>query len=170
MQPRKLVVLCTGRGPLRDEFEGQIALLRLEHTVVRTGWFSHQDYDRLLRSADLGLCFHRSSSGVDLPIKLLDLFAAGTPVCAVDYGPCLSERLRDGENGLLFGSSLELAVQLQRLFDHGPSSHTLLGRLRNGAMAEAAHRWEGHWQQTAWPVLGNEKADFRGWRRLRKSA
>jgi beta-1,4-mannosyltransferase len=170
VHPRKLLVLCTGRGPLRKEFEQRIASLRLEHAVVRTAWFSHEDYRRLLRTADLGLCLHRSSSGLDLPIKLLDLFAAGTPACALDYGPCLTERLKNGKSFLLFNDSLELALQLERLFDRGSSSLVLLERLRRGAASESAILWEEQWRQIAWPILGNENADSRDVDTLRKSA
>ena len=51
----------------------------------------------MVGSADLGLCLHRSSSGLDIPIKIADLFGAGVPVCALDYGACLAERVRHGE-------------------------------------------------------------------------
>ena len=75
----------------------------------------------MVGSADLGLCLHRSSSGLDIPMKVADLFGAGVPVCALDYGACLAERVRHGDNGLLFSTARQLADVLFDLFETFPA-------------------------------------------------
>jgi beta-1,4-mannosyltransferase len=104
-------------------------------------------------SADLGLCLHRSSSGLDIPMKVADLFGAGVPVCALDYGACLAERVRHGDNGLLFSTGIQLADVLFDLFETFPSDQSRLERLRTGARRSARPTWDEGWAREAKPVL-----------------
>ncbi len=54
-------------------------------------------------------------------MKVADLFGAGVPVCALDYGACLAERVRHADNGLLFSTARQLADILFDLFESYPS-------------------------------------------------
>jgi len=155
----KLLVLITGRGPLREGFERRIAGCAFERVEIGTAWLSAEDYPRLLAAADLGLCFHVSASGVDLPMKLVDMFGAGLPVCALDYGPGLSERFDRGKTGLAFGGSQQLADQLYELFADFPARTPLLDRLREGLARSDRMRWEEGWREAAEPVLLGRAAD-----------
>jgi beta-1,4-mannosyltransferase len=148
-----LAIVVTGDGPLRTEYERRFAALRLERVHLRTLWLTPAEYPRFLGAADLGLCLHRSASGLDLPMKIADLAGVGVPVVALDYGPCLGELLRDGDNALLFRTGDELADCLRRIFDGFPHRTALLDRLRAGLAADAAERWTDAWAAAAAPLL-----------------
>jgi beta-1,4-mannosyltransferase len=148
-----LVILVTGDGARRAEFERRFAGLPARRVQLRSRWLQPDDYPRVVGSADLGLCLHRSSSGLDIPMKIADLFGAGVPVCALDYGACLAERVRHGDNGLLFSTARQLADVLFDIFATFPEDQPLLERLRNGARKSARPTWEEGWVREARPVL-----------------
>jgi beta-1,4-mannosyltransferase len=148
-----LLILITGRGPLRRHYEAQIACLALRKIHLRTLWLAAEDYPLLLGAAEMGLCLHRSSSGLDLPMKLADMFGSGLPVCALDYGPCLAEQVQHGVNGLLFTTSGQLAEQLYTLFQGFPDDSLLLHQLRRNVSALACQRWVDGWRAVAQPVF-----------------
>src|SRR6187200_2510383 len=104
-------------------------------------------------SAGFGLCLHRSSSGLDIPIKIADLFGAGVPVCALDYGACLAERVRHADNGLLFSTARQLADILFDLFEGYPADQEMLDRLRVGARKSARPTWDEGWNREAKELL-----------------
>ena len=148
-----LVILVTGDGARRAEFERRFAGLPARRIQLRARFLEPEDYPRVVGSADLGLCLHRSSSGLDIPMKIADLFGAGVPVCALDYGACLAERVRHGDNGLLFSNGSQLADILFELFEAFPADQKALERLRTGARKLARPTWEEGWTREARPVL-----------------
>jgi beta-1,4-mannosyltransferase len=148
-----LLILITGKGPLRGHYEARIARLSLRKIHLRTLWLAAEDYALLLGAADVGLCLHRSSSGLDLPMKLADMFGSGLPVCALDYGPCLAEQVQHGRNGLLFSTSEQLAEQLYTLFQGFPDDTPLLHQLRQNVNASQGQRWADAWREVAQPLF-----------------
>ena len=145
-----LLILVTGKGPMRAEYERKIAALPLTAVAVRTLWLEAADYPRLLGCGDMGVCLHTSSSGLDLPMKVVDMFGAGMPVAAVAFS-CLGELLRDGENGRVFRSSDELATQLQEML-RGFPGEPAAGRLHElgaGVAKFQAVRWQDNWDANA---------------------
>ena len=151
-------MLVTGDGRRRKEFERRFAGLPARRVQLRTRWLEPEDYPRIVGAADLGLCLHRSSSGMDIPMKVADLFGAGVPVCALDYGASLAERVRHGDNGLLFSTARQLADVLFELFETFPEEQSQLARLRAGARRSAETTWEEGWVREAGPVLVPQNA------------
>ena len=148
-----LLILITGKGPLRGHYEARIARLSLRKIHLRTLWLAAEDYALLLGAADVGLCLHRSSSGLDLPMKLADMFGSGLPICALDYGPCLAEQVQHGRNGLLFSTSAQLAEQLYDLFHGFPDDAPLLHQLRQNVNALQGQCWADAWREVAQPLF-----------------
>ena len=150
----KFLILVTGDGPDRRAFEKRLRDRPPARVRIETRWLSPDDYPTLLGAADLGLCLHRSSSGLDLPMKLADMLGCGLPVCAYDYGPVLQERLVDRGNGRLFSTAGELASLILEMHEGFPASPTLAA-LRQQTLQSDRTGWERRWDSDAGPtVLG----------------
>jgi beta-1,4-mannosyltransferase len=147
-----VLVLLTGRGARRARFEAAAAALPGRRFRVRTLWLEPDDYPRVLAAADLGLCLHRSASGLDLPMKIADMQGAGLPVCALDYGPCLDEMLRHDDTGLRFADGAALARQWVELLAAFPATPRL-DRLRANVLKVREVSWRAGWDAEAREVL-----------------
>ncbi|KAL8709460.1 MAG: hypothetical protein Q9220_005843 [cf. Caloplaca sp. 1 TL-2023] len=152
----EVLAIITGNGPLKAAFLSRIQTLRnqgkLDRVQIRTAWLSMEDYASLLASADLGVSLHTSSSGVDLPMKVVDMLGAGLPVLGWAKFAAWSELIHEGVNGRGFGSSAELADALVELF--GDNDQQQLQRLRQGALLEGKRRWDDEWDPVAGRLLG----------------
>ncbi|KAI7934815.1 hypothetical protein MJO29_016078 [Puccinia striiformis f. sp. tritici] len=117
----KLLCLITGKGPLKEYYLEIISKKSKEEgwedvgIVCQSVWFDDpEDYRKILGAANLGISLHQSSSGLDLPMKVVDMFGCGLPVCARNFN-CISELVKHGQNGLVFDSAVELSKQLEEL-------------------------------------------------------
>jgi len=87
---------------------------------IRQAWLAVDDYPKIVATADLGVCLHLSSSGFDLPMKVVDMFSAKLPCLAIGGYSSISELVKDDGtredfitnntiNGMIFKTSEELA-------------------------------------------------------------
>ncbi|VFQ61899.1 unnamed protein product [Cuscuta campestris] len=154
----RLLFIITGKGPEKEKYEQKIIKLNLKRVAFRTMWLPAEDYPMLLGSADLGVCLHTSSSGLDLPMKVVDMFGCGLPVCAVSYS-CIKELVQVEQNGLLFSTSSELADELMMLFKGFPEESNMLKSLRNGVLEKGScAKWDFGWEENALPLINQESA------------
>jgi len=157
-----LLVIVTGKGPQRAMYETRMRGLNLKRVVARTAWITSEDYPKVLAASDLGVCLHTSSSGLDLPMKIVDMFGCGVPVLAARYG-AIGELVVSREapksqhqkrNGALFSSATELAESLCDLLQGwGARDNTELDVLRRGAAQSANTRGAEHWEKYAAPLF-----------------
>ena len=147
--PRVLLIV-TGKGPQKADFLTKIAMLEaednLEMVVIKTAWLTIEDYASLLGAADLGICLHMSSSGVDLPMKVVDMFGAGLPVVGWGQYTSWPELVTEGVSGRGFGSVTELQEILIDLLGGDKSKMQIL---KEGAIREGKRKWDDEWDSVA---------------------
>jgi len=150
----KIIAVITGKGPQKEHYVSKINKLneqgKLGAVEVHTAWLSAEDYALLLGSADLGVSLHMSSSGLDLPMKVVDMFGTGLPVIGWSKFEAWPELVHEGVNGKGFGSSQELTKLLMGLFSNDGQQ---LKPLREGALKECGRRWDDEWDHVAGRIL-----------------
>lgn len=150
-----ILAIITGKGPQKTEYLKRIRNLgvsgQLKDVLILTAWLTTADYASLLACADLGVCLHKSSSGVDLPMKVVDMFGSGLPVVGYAAYESWPELVREGINGRGFETAEELKGVLVDLFGKGKEE---LDTLRDGAVQEGKRRWDQEWDNVAGRVLG----------------
>ena len=146
----EVLVVVTGKGPQKEAFLTCIKDLKaeekLEMVTIETAFLSTSDYAMLLGSADLGVSLHTSSSGVDLPMKVVDMFGAGLPVVGWGDFEAWPELVHEGVNGKSFSNAKGLQEVLMQLFG---GDDELLRKLKQGAVEEGKLRWDEEWDRVA---------------------
>lgn len=150
----RILAIITGKGPQREHYLAEIAKLKSNNKLamvdVNTAWLSMEDYAKILGSADVGISLHTSSSGVDLPMKVVDMFGTGLPVFGWSKFEAWPELVTEDVNGKGFGSAGRLASLLIDYF----SDDDKLQTLREGALKECSRRWDDEWDPVAGRLLG----------------
>jgi beta-1,4-mannosyltransferase len=150
-----ITVVITGKGPLKDYYLEKIDQIEIGDNQILTAWLPIEDYPLLLGSADIGVSLHYSSSGLDLPMKVIDMFGCGLPVLSIDYS-CITELIKPNVTGLLFQSSTELTACLKTILKNFPeNSSTLLEDMRKNVKSEfdQNNRWTDLWNENILPIV-----------------
>lgn len=153
-KPHKpLIVVVTGKGPLKQAFLHRVSELAYENIVVKTAWLSAEEYPTVLGVGDVGVSLHTSSSGIDLPMKIVDFFGVGVPVITLDF-PAISELVEHGGDGLITQSNQ--AAEIHRLLTQFLGDPILRHSLKQGALTQSRRRWKAAWTSTMGPKFSYE--------------
>lgn len=150
-----IVCIITGKGPMKAFYEKKIESQQWKHVSFCLPWLAPEDYPLLLGSSDLGICLHTSSSGLDLPMKVVDMFGCGLPVCAINF-KCLNELVKHEKNGLIFKDSTELAQSIIKLLQGFPDNSKTLDAFRKNLTGFQTIRWHDSWTQTVLPLFDDQ--------------
>jgi len=147
-----IVCVITGKGPQKAYYLELIAKMDFSHVRVVTPWLESEDYPLVIGSADLGICLHTSSSGLDLPMKVVDMFGCGVPVCAVHFS-CLHELVKHQVNGTVFQTPQQLHEQMVELLTDFPHGCRKLRTYRENLSSFQANRWHTNWSNVVLPTV-----------------
>lgn len=122
----KIHLIVTGAGPLKKMFLKKFAEFNEEHedVIIQAKWLEIDDYPKMVAAADVGISMHLSSSNLDLPMKIVDMFSSNLPCFAYDY-PTIGELVESESNGsktpngALFSNSEELLNLMLSHFSSG---------------------------------------------------
>jgi beta-1,4-mannosyltransferase len=151
----KVLVIVTGKGPQKQQYVPLLKKFNKTHAFIsiQTLWLESGDYPKLLGCATLGVCLHTSTSGLDLPMKVLDMFGCQVPVCAIAFD-CLQELVKDDVNGRIFKDGDELANQLFDLLVGFNDDSDGVGTMKNKLEMYRQNirgmtRWKENWEECA---------------------
>ena len=152
---KKILFLITGRGPLRDNFMKKVNEAKLKYFDVKSIWLDSDDYPKLLSLVDLGISLHYSSSGIDLPMKVVDMFSGCLPVASIYYDTIV-ELVEENKNGFLFKNDKELCKILKNVI----IEYSMSGKCEKiDKFRENLHKdldkndWVSQWKQRVIPSL-----------------
>ena len=152
---KKILFLITGRGPLRDKFMKKVSEANLKYFDVKSIWLESDDYPKLLSLVDLGISLHYSSSGIDLPMKVVDMFSGCLPVASIYYDTIV-ELVEENKNGFLFKNDKDLCKILKNVI----IEYSTTGKCEKiDKFRENLHKdldkndWVSQWKQRVIPSL-----------------
>ncbi|CAJ0956954.1 unnamed protein product, partial [Mesorhabditis belari] len=152
----RIVCAVTGKGDQKEEYVERIKRLQLSNVQIVTPWLKAKDYPTLLAASDLGISLHASTSGLDLPMKVVDMFGARIPVLAKRY-LCIGELVKEGVNGKTFENANELNQLIQGLAVGFPNNCNALNKLKANVLSEPLPSWEDTWKAVCGAIMEPER-------------
>eukprot|EP00792_Barthelona_sp_PAP020_P004293 TRINITY_DN2027_c0_g1_i1.p1 TRINITY_DN2027_c0_g1~~TRINITY_DN2027_c0_g1_i1.p1 ORF type:complete len:420 (+),score=98.44 TRINITY_DN2027_c0_g1_i1:206-1465(+) len=146
---KRIILAITGKGPLKEHYK---ELIESKFNCIRNikvvqVWLKAEDYPKILGCADLGISLHSSSSGIDLPMKVVDMFGARLPVLAVRF-KAIEELVTPRETGEIFDNHVELCCLLLKYLDNSMILSEFKENIRNSQKVES---WDKEWNRTILP-------------------
>ncbi|KAF8359393.1 algn-1, partial [Pristionchus pacificus] len=153
-----LFLIITGKGPEKAYYMDKINQLDLSHVSFYSPWLEAADYPTAVATADIGVCLHTSTSGVDLPMKVVDMFGCGVPVLAKRF-PAIGELVKEKENGYLFDTHDDLVDLLVKMARGHPEENKELHKLQAHVKSSKGRlrSWEETWGEATKEAFRDEK-------------
>lgn len=142
---KKLLLIITGKGPLKEEFVEKFHLKtnKMHSITVKFYYLKIEDYPKILQVADFGISLHYSSSGVDLPMKVLDMFGCGLPCLSYYYKTVVDELIIAGVTGDVFENKSQLSAHIYEMVNNDEKRlkmrSNVIKQIDNG------DRWNDSW-------------------------
>lgn len=140
----RILMFVTGKGPLQSEFLNSVNSKIWKNVIIKNVWLPINTYPNILRISDLGISLHYSSSGLDLPMKIVDLFGSGIPVLSLSY-PVISELVKNNVNGLLMENNVDPNEMADKIYNILFTDTQLFVKLKEGALLESQKHWDDEW-------------------------
>ena len=102
-----IVLFIVGKGPAMDSLKELCQQLKVEDKVVFAGYQSGEDLVKCYRAADMAATASRFETQC---FVALEAMACGLPVACAN-ARALADYVKDGENGFLFGNSVEECIE-----------------------------------------------------------
>jgi len=145
------LLFITGKGEMKDEFVADFKKLNLTNIDLSTAWLAPADYPLILGCATAGISVHTSTSGLDLPMKAVDMLGSECPVIALEF-PALVEMLQGEAGGMTFTNANQLADCLIAITT-GPEAKRLDEKYRKFGATWRKQTWRSEWITHVWPII-----------------
>lgn len=139
-----IIMIITGKGPLKSKFLNMVKSHKWQHVKIKSLWLPILEYRSILKIADLGISLHYSSSGLDLPMKIVDLFGSGVPVLSMNY-PAIGELVKENINGVILQDNKDGKEMANKIYSTLFDDKSSYIKIKEGALLESQRRWDDEW-------------------------